>query len=259
MYLVIGSTVSAQEPKRSKAPEPEGLKVFSKVEGRVAVLSILPEGTPVKKGDVVCELAISGLRDRLARQKIIVMESENRRRVTKLDREVAEIAVTEYIEGGYRQEKETVQGEIALAAYELKQAEDRLERSQPLSSKGEPSKSVSITDKMRWEQKKFALEQAQTKLNVLDRYTKEKTIKKLKGEVEKAVANETLQRAILDHEKAIEERLTRQIENCTFHAPGNGRVHLPRPIEAGTMVAERQLLLVVIPEEAPKDGAKPSP
>ena len=46
---------------------------------------------------------------------------------SKLTREVAEIAVTEYVEGVYKQEKETIQGEIALAKSELKRAEDRLE------------------------------------------------------------------------------------------------------------------------------------
>jgi HlyD family secretion protein len=39
---------------------------FCQVEGSRTILSILPEGTQVKKGQLVCELDASTLRDRLA-------------------------------------------------------------------------------------------------------------------------------------------------------------------------------------------------
>jgi multidrug resistance efflux pump len=109
------------------------------------------------------------------------------------------------------------------------------------------------------ELKKFAADIAHTKLKVSERYTKERRIKKLKSDVEKAKGEEALKQAVLANEKETEERLTRQISNCTLQAPANGRVHYPRPIEVGAMVPERQLLFVVIPEEEPKAEAKPSP
>ena len=179
MALGTGVTVSAQEPKGGAVPEPKGYQVFSQVEGRIAVLAVLPEGTQVRKGDVVCELASSGLRDRLANQKIVVIGSEIARRGTQLGREAAEMALTEYLEGTYRLEYETIKAEIAKAQSELKRAEERLERSIRMYEKGQLSQALNIADKVNLERKKFAEEVAQTKLTVLERYTKERTIKKL--------------------------------------------------------------------------------
>ncbi|MGC8641125.1 MAG: hypothetical protein ACP5XB_14765 [Isosphaeraceae bacterium] len=44
--------------------------LLSRVEGRTTILSIVPEGTRVKKGDLVCELDSAALRDQLSNQKI---------------------------------------------------------------------------------------------------------------------------------------------------------------------------------------------
>jgi multidrug resistance efflux pump len=202
----------------------------------------------------------SRLQDQLAKQKIVIHASENAYRGATVDREVSEIAVAEYIEGTYRLENETIRNEIAKAQSVLKQAEDRLERSNRMYGKGQLSKAQNSADKVNLEQKKWAMERAQTKLNVLERYTKELTIKKLKSDVEKAKGEEALKQAILASEKATEERLARQIANCKLLAPVNGRVHYPRPIEAGSTVGLRQLLCVIIPDERPKaDGATTSP
>ena len=51
---------------------------------------------------------------------------------------------------------------------------------------------------------KFALEQAQTKKDVLEKYTKEKTIKELQAEVEKAKSDELAKKATYELEKSKE-------------------------------------------------------
>ena len=96
--------------------------------GRRPSSSILPEGTRVKKGELVGELDSSVLKDKLVNQKITAQGAEAAYLNAKLAREVAEIAVNEYREGIYKQEMQTAMGEIALAESALKRAEDRLER-----------------------------------------------------------------------------------------------------------------------------------
>ena len=104
--------------------------VFCEVEGQTTIISILPEGTRVTKGELVCELDSSTLKDNLVNQKITAQGAEASYLNAMLARQVAEIAVNEYREGIYKQEMQTAMGEIALAESALKHAEDRLERTE---------------------------------------------------------------------------------------------------------------------------------
>ena len=62
------------------------------------------------------------------------------------------------------------------------------------------------------------------KLNVLEKYTKDKTIKELKSEVEKAHSDELAKKQTYELEKDKEAKLEKQIANCKLLAPGDGMV-----------------------------------
>ena len=202
----------------------ENEDVFCQVEGSTTIISILPEGTRVTKGQLVCELDSSALQDNLKNQKIATLGAEAAYENAKLTREVAEIAVVEYVEGIYKQEFETVQGEIALADAERKRAEDRIVWSDRMFEKGYVSKAQNIADKVSLQQKVFAFEQAQTKKTVLEKYTRDKTIKELQSEVEKAKSDELAKQQTWELEKDKEAKLEKQIKNCKLFAPGDGIV-----------------------------------
>ena len=99
--------------------------------------------------------------------------------------------------------------------------------------------------------KAFSLEQAQTKLKVLKKYTYSKTIKELESEVKKALSDELAKKATWELEKAKEAKLERQIKNCKLYAPNDGLVvyandpnrfggsNAPQ-VEEGATVRERQ-------------------
>ena len=61
--------------------------------------------------------------------------------------------------------------------------------------KGYVSKSQNIADKLNLDKAKFTFEQVNTKRDVLVKYTKEKTIKELRADVEKARADELTRKA----------------------------------------------------------------
>src|SRR5271157_2165477 len=171
--------------------------VLCQVEGSTTIISIQPQGTKVKKGELVCELDSASLRDSLTNQKIATQGAEASFQNAKLTREVAEIAVKEY--------------EKAI----------------------------------------FALEQAQSKLHVLLDYTRGKTIKELRSEVEKARSDELAKEQTYQLERTKEAKLEKQIVNCKLFAPGDGIVvyandpqrsfgsNAPQ-IEEGATVRERQ-------------------
>ncbi|MEJ7640447.1 MAG: RNA polymerase subunit sigma-70, partial [Singulisphaera sp.] len=73
--------------------------VLCEVEGQTTIISILPEVTKVKKGDLVCELDSSTLKDNLINQKITAQGAEAAYQNAQLALMAAETAVNEYVEG----------------------------------------------------------------------------------------------------------------------------------------------------------------
>lgn len=225
--------------------------VHCEVEGGTTIISIKPEGTKVKEGEIVCELDSASLRDQLNTQKISTNQAEASYKQSLLTREVAEVAVVEYTEGLYKQEMSTIAGETALAKSDLERAEDRLSWSTNMFKKGYVSRSSNIADELSLNKAKFELEKAQTSKDVLTKFTKEKTIKELKSEVEKARADELSKESVWSLEKTKEAKLERQIKACTLRAPADGIVVYANDpnrfggqnqlqIEDGASVRERQ-------------------
>ncbi len=225
--------------------------VLCQVEGSTTIISILSEGTKVKKGDLVCELDSASLNDSLTNQRIATQGAEASFQNAKLTREVAEIAVKEYEEGIFLQDKATCEGEIKLAESDLARSSDRVDWATRMYEKGYVSKAAKVSEELNFQKTKFALEQAQSKLHVLLDYTKGKTIKELRSEVEKARSDELAKEQTFQLEKTKEAKLVKQITNCKLFAPGNGIVvyandtnrsfgnNAPQ-IEEGATVRERQ-------------------
>jgi RND family efflux transporter MFP subunit len=225
--------------------------VLCQVEGSTTIISITEEGKRVKKGDLVCELDSASLRDQLTNQKISTQGAEASFQNAKLTREVAEIAVKEYEEGIFIQDRATCEGEIKLAESDLARASDRVDWATRMYEKGYVSKAQKISEELNYQKAKFALEQAQSKLNVLLNYTRGKTIKELRSDVEKARSDELAKEQTWQLEKTKEAKLEKQIANCKLYAPGDGIVVYANDpmrnfgstqpqIEEGATVRERQ-------------------
>ncbi|HEY2156154.1 MAG TPA: efflux RND transporter periplasmic adaptor subunit [Isosphaeraceae bacterium] len=225
--------------------------VLCEVEGSTTIIFILAEGSKVKKGEKVCELDSATLNDNLKNQKITTAQAEASYQQAQLTRQVAEVAVKEYVEGTFKQNLETIQGNIAMAKAELKRAEDRYEWTCKMVEKKYASPASQTSDKFALEKAKFTLEQSQTSYDVLLKYTKDKTIKELSAEVEKARSDELAKQATLSLERDKEAKLVKQIKNCILTAPGDGLiVYANDPgrfggnnqvqIEEGATVRERQ-------------------
>ncbi len=224
---------------------------FCNVEGGTSIIMIKPEGTRVKKGEVVCELDSAALKDNLINQQITTKSADANYRNATLTREVAEIAVKEYVEGIYKQDLATVEGEIKLAESELSRSLDRVDWAQRMSVKGYISMAAKISEELALKKARFTLEQAQSKKKVLEEFTREKTIKELKSDVEKAGSDELAKKATWSLENTKEKKLEKQIAACMILAPSDGLVvyandptrafmsNTPQ-VEEGAQVRERQ-------------------
>ena len=160
--------------------------------------------------------------------------------------------MVEYEEGIFKQDLATVEGEIKLAESDLSRAEDRVDWAQRMYEKGYVSlatKNLGRTGASRRPSLPWSKPRARRRC--WSEYTKDKTIKELKSEVEKAHSDELAKQATLDLENTKEKKLERQIAACKILAPSDGLVvyaNDPDPgllsstpqIEEGAQVRERQ-------------------
>lgn len=81
--------------------------------GASTILTIAPEGTPVKKGDVLATLDAANYEE-LRRQQLITVEQAKASHLqARLDVEIAELAVKEYRDGIVEETLKGMEGQIA--------------------------------------------------------------------------------------------------------------------------------------------------
>jgi HlyD family secretion protein len=149
---------------------------------------------------------------RLLVQRLATRKAKANYEIAKATRELAEIALEEYEDVTYPRDLVLVDGEVKLAESDLSRSEDRLDWARRMLDKGYVSQSTKNSEELSHKKAVFALEQARSKKKVLEEYTRDKTIKELKAEVEKAHSAELAKQGALDQEKAREIELERQLE-----------------------------------------------
>ncbi|MGP0066517.1 MAG: efflux RND transporter periplasmic adaptor subunit [Isosphaeraceae bacterium] len=238
--------------------------VYSNVEGGTTIIRIAQEGTRVKKGETICELDSAPLKDQLIDQRIKTQSAKLAAQNARLAREVAEIALSEYKEGISKQESTVLRGEISALQSAVQKAERRIERTRQgrrrlndlLAGKGgaktpdEIVTDLDIDDRLDDAEQsllrdRIALEVLRTKQDVLQKYTRDKTIKTLEVDVDQRHSEELARQVGLDLETKRQARLERQIAACTLKAPIDGMIVYRSQIEEGATVRERQKILSI--------------
>jgi HlyD family secretion protein len=221
---------------------------------------IIPEGTYVKAGQLVCELDSAALEDAVRAQRIKVeqakaaltkaeadleiVRSQNESDIDAAQRAVqlAELDLKKYLEGDYAKEKRTIQGNILIAQEELRRAEERLAYTERLYKKGFVSATDVEADRLAVTRARNTLEMAQEELRVLEQYTKPRQVTQLQGALDEAKralqrvqtqarakeaqALDTLlaQKATYETELATLNNYERQLKKCKLYAPRDGMV-----------------------------------
>ena len=190
-------------------------------------------------------------------QRITTKSAEANFQNAKLTREVAEIAVSEYKEGVYVQDLQTVEGEIKLAESDLIAIRGPPRVGQADVREGLRLDGPKVSEELNFKKAQFTLEQAQSKKKVLVEYTNEKTIKELESEVEEGPLRRAGQAGDLGAGEEQGRRSWRsRSPHCTLVAPIDGLVvyandpdrmfgsNQPQ-IEEGATVRERQKIISI--------------
>ncbi len=149
-------------------------------------------------------------------QRIKVQGAEATYQNAKLTREIAEIAVKEYMEGIYVQDLATVEAEVRLAEEDIKETSQDLEKCRDTFERIKKISTGSMYDTMsvvQFESRlksaelskrkaEVQLEQSRSKLLVLREYKKGARTKELQANVEQARSDELQKEEILQIQKA---------------------------------------------------------
>lgn len=203
---------------------------------------------------VLVLLDSSGLEQDLVQQEIVcntshalVVQAEN-------TLSAAEIARTEYLEGVFKQEEQTILSEIFVAEENLRRAQLAFQSTERLAAKGIVTALQLEGDQFAVDKARNELEAGKTKLEVLRKYTKEKMLKTFDSDIATAEAKWESEKKSdrLELEKMAD--IIVQVDNCLILAPEDGQVVYANinsrwggssefVVEAGSMVRERQSIL----------------
>jgi HlyD family secretion protein len=205
-------TISVTESGTIKAREQIIIK--NKVEGRTTILSLVPEGTRVKKGDLLVELDASSLKDRKVDQQIRVMNAEaafvrarenlevvRNKAVSDVDKAELELRfagedLKKYVEGEFPQKVMTAEAKVTLAEEELSRAAEKLTWSKVLFDEKYLSQMELQADKLGARKAELDIKLARADLELLKSFTYERELAQLESDVrQKTMALERVRRA----------------------------------------------------------------
>ncbi len=204
--------------------------VTSPIEGQTTIRSIVPEGTKVKEGELICELDVSALRDQLVNQEITTGQAKADLTQVRKTHEVAEMAVREYLEGTYPIKEQKLEDRLALAKSERAVAGEILKHGQEANA----DELIVMRAKIDLQRAENELHEAESKLKVMKTFQNDRRVKELQAKVETARAEMLALQAAFDLEQSKVEKLSAQIESGKLYAPRDGVVAYPsEPAPAG--------------------------
>jgi HlyD family secretion protein len=245
--------------ERGELESSQSVSVRCEVEGRQhKIVEIVPNGTHVKKDQVVLKFDTEELTRRHGEQEVKLKGAEGKAKSTKekleqarykaegdiaeaeLAHKVAILDRDKYLEGEYIAEVFAAEGAIALAKRELQEAEEKLEAYRKFVKGGFGTPEQQQLKETEVETKRFYLERDKKKLDVLKKYTLAKQKTELTAKAEEAARKLTriksssaaaISEAQSEYdaaditarlEKRTLDQIKEQLDRCEVKAPRDG-------------------------------------
>jgi len=238
----------------------EQIILKSEVEGKTTILSLVEEGTTVKKGELLIELDASRLMDERidqqiqvengeaafigARENLAVVENQAQSDVdqAQLSYDFAKLDLKKYLEGEYLNAHTEAESLIQLAREELQTAQEKLKWSKVLFEEKYLSQTELEIDKLAVSKKELDLKLAKNSLDLLEKFTYPRMVTELKSNVKQAemALERTKRKAKADVVQAQADlrakdsefkrqqdklkKIDEQIEKTKIYAPAGGLV-----------------------------------
>ena len=249
-------TISVIQSGTIKAREQIILKC--EVEGKTSIISLIPEGTRVQKGDLLVELDASTLLDNKIDQEIkvqntqaayvgavetfAVIENQAKSDIDKarLTLEFAKLDLKKYIDGQYPNDLRKADADITLAEEELTRAGETLKWSKTLYDEKYISQTELQADELNKKKREIDIELAKNNRDLLTKFTYyrflaqytsdvnqaemalERTTRKAKADVVQAQADLKAKEAEYMRQQDKLKKLEDQIVKTKIFAPADG-------------------------------------
>ncbi|UCG31796.1 MAG: efflux RND transporter periplasmic adaptor subunit [Phycisphaerales bacterium] len=236
------------------------VEIKCEIEGRTRILFLVPEGSVVKKGDLLVELASDQIEEKLRAERlketaaIAASEAATKEYEIQLDQNasdirkgelavrIAELNKNKYEEGDWEQAKQEARLNLERAQEELRRATEKLADSEKLAAKNFISQLDLDDDKFRAYEAQISLQKAELALEILQKYTHEVDRARVESDWEEAKkelerirksadANEAKKKANkegkqteLDYIQQEIKKYEGQLANCKIYAPSAGFV-----------------------------------
>lgn len=219
--------------------------------GASTILSLIPDGSMVDAGEILCELDGSEYQELVRRQQIVVEQARTDHLQASLTLDVALLELQSYIEGEQAQMEQEFKGQIALARSDLERQSDRLAWTRRMLEKGYASPAQVATDTQTGLRLRESLRGMEMSMENYQRFTAPKQRMSLQKQIIGAQSTLKYQTIRLKRE---EERLAhyqKLTERCVVRAPHRGFVvHANRPgreprVYLGAPVRERMPLFML--------------
>lgn len=253
-------TISIDTSGTIKALDQDVITCKVKGEGGTTILTLVPEGTRVKKGDLLIELDSSSFEDQLVAEEITLQNAETTlisaqenlevgKNQAKSDLEKAQLTLefagedlTKYEKGDYQNELTDANSQIEVKREAVEQAKDQYKWSELLFEEKYVSEAELKRDKLALSRAELELKLAVSKLQLLKDFTYHRTMKQLTSDLwqaemalerakRKATADVVLLEAALfeaqanlQRQKGIVQKLETNIANTIIKAPADGMV-----------------------------------
>jgi HlyD family secretion protein len=214
--------------------------------GASTILEIVPDGSLVRKDDVLCRLDSSDYEELVRQQGIKVQEALSMHRRAELDLETAQAALREYRDGTVAQLRQSFQGQVALARADVQRQKDRLAWVEKMQKIHYTTMSQLKSEQIILQRAEFSLAEILRNRDTFEHYTLPDTLRSLESQVATMRSELTFQTLRLERQESRLKKYHGQIEACTVRAPHDGRVMYATqppgapPIEAGTRVRQHQ-------------------
>ena len=220
----------------------------------INILEIVPEGSRVQAGDFLVRLDDASLQTELIQQQIIVTNSQAQVIESQAAFDSAGLTLKEYESGTFLEQEEQLESSLFVAQENVRRAEEYLQYSQRLAERGYIPEVQLEADRFAVEKAKKEREVADTRLNVLRKFTRAKVLTGLKADVGTARARLNSRTKTLQLDEVRLKEIEEQIKQCVMTAPVAGQVVHANDrdrrgssgdllIEEGRPVRERQVLI----------------
>jgi len=228
-------------------------EIKCRIRGWSKVTWIIESGTEVQPGDELVRIDTKRIEDAISKHTTDGHTATATLERTKADVAQAEMAEEAYLEGRYKTQRKSLDRALKIADSNFEKAKKMLSYSKSMFNRGYVSELEVEGNEFTVTQARLELEVAQTRIDVLEKYTKEMELETIRGRVLSSNSKLKADLAGLAMDEGRRDRSIAELDYCVIKASRAGMVIFPSAaawketpdVTEGANVRKDQVLLLM--------------